>query len=91
MRARHDLDTARVDDVIMGCANPLKEQGSVLSKLGTHGYRVVWADGTHQFAPTLALVFPQHSALNPEIAKLKTAGSCGKSRVRCCFLLTNTQ
>ncbi|WP_158969713.1 acetyl-CoA C-acetyltransferase [Chachezhania sediminis] len=32
MQSRHDLDTARVDDVIMGCGNPLKEQGSVMSK-----------------------------------------------------------
>ncbi|MAM72774.1 acetyl-CoA C-acetyltransferase [uncultured Tistrella sp.] len=32
MQARHDLDTARVDDVIMGCGNPVKEQGSVMSK-----------------------------------------------------------
>ncbi len=32
MRQRHDLDTSRVDDLIMGCASPLAEQGSVLPK-----------------------------------------------------------
>ncbi len=28
LQARHDLDTARVDDVIMGCVTPVGEQGS---------------------------------------------------------------
>ena len=30
---RHDIDSARVDDVIMGVVNPLGEQGSVLPKV----------------------------------------------------------
>lgn len=33
MRTRHDLDTARVDDVMMGCVAPHMEQGSVLPKI----------------------------------------------------------
>jgi acetyl-CoA C-acetyltransferase len=33
MQRRHDLDTARVDDVIMGCVNPVMEQGAVLPKV----------------------------------------------------------
>lgn len=33
MRTRHDLDTARVDDLIMGCVAPVQEQGTVLPKL----------------------------------------------------------
>ncbi|MGO4832563.1 acetyl-CoA C-acyltransferase, partial [Rhizobiaceae sp. 2RAB30] len=32
MRRRHDLDTGRVDDVIMGCVAPVMEQGAVLPK-----------------------------------------------------------
>ena len=32
MQGRHDLDTARVDDVMMGCVMPVHEQGSVLPK-----------------------------------------------------------
>lgn len=42
MQSRHDLDTSRVDDVLMGCGNPVKEQGSVMSKsaLGVAG----WSD-----------------------------------------------
>ena len=32
LQARHDLDTARVDDVIMGCTAPLMEQGSCIAK-----------------------------------------------------------
>ena len=33
MQSRHDLDTSRVDDVIMGCVAPHMEQGSVLPKI----------------------------------------------------------
>ncbi|MGB3247145.1 MAG: acetyl-CoA C-acetyltransferase [Sulfitobacter sp.] len=33
MQKRHDLDTSRVDDLIMGCASPMMEQGSVLPKI----------------------------------------------------------
>ncbi|WP_176590563.1 MULTISPECIES: acetyl-CoA C-acetyltransferase [Sphingobium] len=33
MQQRHDLDTARVDDVILGCVTPTLEQGAVLPKL----------------------------------------------------------
>ncbi len=32
MQRRHDLDTARVDDVMLGCVSPLGEQGAVLPK-----------------------------------------------------------
>ena len=33
MQARHDLDTSRVDDVMLGCVMPVKEQGAVLPKI----------------------------------------------------------
>ena len=33
MQRRHDLDTSRVDDVMLGCVAPVKEQGSVLPKV----------------------------------------------------------
>lgn len=33
MQARHDLDTARVDDVMLGCVMPVREQGAVLPKI----------------------------------------------------------
>jgi acetyl-CoA C-acetyltransferase len=33
LRARHDLDTAAVDDVVMGIVSPIGEQGSVLPKV----------------------------------------------------------
>ncbi|TYO89610.1 acetyl-CoA C-acetyltransferase [Oceanicella actignis] len=33
MQARHDLDTARVDDVMLGCVTPVREQGAVLPKI----------------------------------------------------------
>lgn len=33
MSTRHDLDTSRVDDVMLGCVAPVKEQGSVLPKI----------------------------------------------------------
>jgi acetyl-CoA C-acetyltransferase len=32
LKRRHDLDTARVGDVIMGCADPLAEQGGAIGK-----------------------------------------------------------
>ncbi|TDE39757.1 acetyl-CoA C-acetyltransferase [Antarcticimicrobium sediminis] len=33
MQRRHDLDTARVDDVMLGCVTPVMEQGAVLPKI----------------------------------------------------------
>lgn len=33
MRSRHDLDTSRVDDVMLGCVAPHMEQGAVLPKI----------------------------------------------------------
>src|SRR5690606_9511147 len=33
LQRRHDLDTARVDDVVMGVVSPVGEQGSVLPKI----------------------------------------------------------
>ncbi len=33
LQQRHDLDTARVDDVIMGCVTPIGEQGSDIAKM----------------------------------------------------------
>jgi len=33
LRTRHDLDTAAVDDVVMGIVSPIGEQGSVLPKV----------------------------------------------------------
>ena len=33
MKNRHDLDTARVDDLILGCVSPVLEQGAVLPKI----------------------------------------------------------
>ncbi|MDX2484150.1 MAG: acetyl-CoA C-acetyltransferase [Pseudodonghicola sp.] len=33
MQSRHDLDTARVDDVMLGCVTPVMEQGAVLPKI----------------------------------------------------------
>lgn len=33
MQSRLDLDTARVDDVVLGCVSPVKEQGAVLPKV----------------------------------------------------------
>jgi acetyl-CoA C-acetyltransferase len=33
LQHRHDLDTARVDDVIMGCVTPVGEQGSDIAKM----------------------------------------------------------
>ena len=33
LRTRHDLDTAAVDDVVMGVVSPIGEQGSVIAKV----------------------------------------------------------
>ena len=33
MQQRHDLDTSRVDDVLLGCVSPVMEQGAVLPKI----------------------------------------------------------
>ena len=33
MQRRHDLDTARVDDLLLGCVSPVLEQGAVLPKI----------------------------------------------------------
>lgn len=33
MQLRHDLDTSRVDDLMMGCVSPVREQGAVLPKI----------------------------------------------------------
>ena len=33
MKGRHDLDTSYVDDVLMGCVGPVREQGAVLPKV----------------------------------------------------------
>ncbi len=33
MQKRHDLDTARVDDVVMGCVTPVGEQGANIAKI----------------------------------------------------------
>ena len=32
LKARHDLDTSRVDDVVLGCVTPVGEQGSDIAK-----------------------------------------------------------
>lgn len=32
LQSRHDLDTSRVDDVIMGCTSPVGEQGACVAK-----------------------------------------------------------
>src|SRR6188472_1911714 len=32
LQQRHDLDTAQVDDVVMGCVTPVGEQGSCIAK-----------------------------------------------------------
>ena len=33
LQERHDLDTARVDDIIMGCVTPVGEQGANIAKI----------------------------------------------------------
>lgn len=35
LQSRHDLDTSRVDDVIMGCTAPVSEQGACIAKAAT--------------------------------------------------------
>ncbi len=35
LQSRHDLDTARIDDVILGCTAPVSEQGSCIAKAAT--------------------------------------------------------
>ena len=34
LQRRHDLDTAEVEDVVMGCVTPSGEQGSCIAKTG---------------------------------------------------------
>ncbi len=33
LKARNDLDTRRVDDLVMGCVSPLKDQGAVIPRI----------------------------------------------------------
>ena len=42
MQGRHDLDTSRVDDVMLGCVMPTGEQGSVLPKIALQ--KAGWAE-----------------------------------------------
>lgn len=42
MQGRHDLDTGRVDDVMLGCVSPFAEQGSVLPKIALQ--KAGWAE-----------------------------------------------
>ena len=42
MQGRHDLDTGRVDDVLLGCVSPFAEQGSVLPKIALQ--KAGWAE-----------------------------------------------
>ncbi|MYM54929.1 acetyl-CoA C-acetyltransferase [Thalassovita mangrovi] len=42
MQQRHDLDTSRVDDVMLGCVTPVMEQGSVLPKVALQ--KAGWAE-----------------------------------------------
>ena len=43
LQARNDLDTAQVNDVIMGCSQPLGEQGSAIGK--SAALMAGWSDG----------------------------------------------
>jgi acetyl-CoA C-acetyltransferase len=43
MQRRHDLDTSRVDDVMMGCVGPVMEQGAVLPKIALQ--KAGWNEG----------------------------------------------
>lgn len=43
MQSRHDLDTSRVDDVMLGCVAPVREQGAVLPKIALQKAR--WDEG----------------------------------------------
>lgn len=49
LQARHDLDTSRVDDVIMGCVTPIGELGSDVAKT------IVQAAGWDQSVPGFQL------------------------------------
>jgi len=42
MQGRHDLDTSRVDDVMLGCVMPVGEQGGVLPKIALQ--KAGWAE-----------------------------------------------
>ncbi|KAE9412615.1 hypothetical protein Angca_005454, partial [Angiostrongylus cantonensis] len=42
MQSRHDLDTGRVDDLLMGCVSPVHEQGGNLPKIALQ--RAGWAE-----------------------------------------------
>lgn len=42
MQARHDLDTSRVDDLVMGCVSPTLEQGGNLPKVALQ--RAGWSE-----------------------------------------------
>jgi acetyl-CoA C-acetyltransferase len=42
LQSRHDLDTAYVDDVVLGCVTPVGEQGSDIAKAAT--VRAGWAE-----------------------------------------------
>ncbi len=42
MQTRHDLDTSRVDDLMMGCVAPVMEQGAVLPKIALQ--KAGWAE-----------------------------------------------
>ena len=43
MQTRHDLDTSRVDDVLLGCVSPVQEQGAVLPKVALQ--KAGWDEG----------------------------------------------
>lgn len=43
MQSRHDLDTSRVDDLVMGCVSPVQEQGAVLPKIALQ--KAGWDEG----------------------------------------------
>jgi len=43
MQSRHDLDTSRVDDVLLGCVSPVQEQGAVLPKVALQ--KAGWNEG----------------------------------------------
>ncbi len=42
LRDRHELDTSRVDDVVMGCVMPVGEQGACIAKTAT--MKAGWAE-----------------------------------------------
>ncbi|MGJ8687500.1 MAG: acetyl-CoA C-acyltransferase, partial [Spongiibacteraceae bacterium] len=45
LQQRNDLDTSRVDDVLLGCVTPVGEQGSCIAKAA-----VQWAGWSEQVA-----------------------------------------